>query len=484
MKVCVLQPDYSTSSVDYQHYDPPRDLAPLLPGHHVDHVFLNKLTTHRQLRHLASQGYDIFVNLCEGYLDWDVPSVDVIDALARLRLPHTGPTALLYDPSKPQMKYVAHTAGVATPAHAVIGPDDILPDAVHVLRYPLFVKPSHAGDSLGVDEASLVTAPAALSAKVAATIAEFGEALVEEYVDGREYTVLVLGAIDPARPAIALAPVEYRFPAGPHFKTYAHKTSDQHAEANRRLDDAALAAQLRDSAVRIFNAFGGSGYARLDFRVDAAGMVYFLEINFTCSVFYAAGSEGSADHILALDGMGQAGFLGHIIAEGMARHRRATAPFRMGKGVAGYGIFATRAIAEGEVVFVGEGRAQRIVTTRHAATWSDADQLAFRRYAYPLSDEVFVLWDNDPSAWAPQNHSCDANSRFEGLNVVASRAITLGEEITLDYGTFLDETAEPFTCQCGSGGCRGRIVGAEGNTLSAREGAGRSGRSQDARRDT
>jgi D-alanine-D-alanine ligase len=473
VKLCVLQPDYSKSSVDYRHYDPPRDLAPLLPEHQVDHVFLNKLTTHRQLRELKTQGYDIFVNLCEGYLDWDIPSVDVIDALTRLGLPYTGPTALLYDPSKPLMKYVAHTAGVATPAHAVVGPQDDPATATQALQYPLFVKPSHAGDSLGVDEASLVTDPSMLATKVAATVAEFGEALIEEYLDGHEFTVLVLGAIEPGNPAMALAPVEYRFPAGSRFKTYAHKTSDQHAESNHRVDDAALAEQLRDSAVRIFNAFGGVGYARLDFRMDAAGQLHFLEINFTCSVFYAAGSEGSADHILALDGMGQAGFLRHIIAEGMARHRHSTAPFRMGKAVAGYGIFATCDLADGDVVYRGEGRAQRIVTARHAATWSAADQLAFRRYAYPLSDEVFILWDNDPSAWAPQNHSCEPNTRFEGLDVVAVRGITKGEELTLDYATFMNEMGEPFECHCGSGACRGRVVGTPGNTLTAREGGRR-----------
>jgi hypothetical protein len=42
MKVCVLQPDYSTSGVDYRHYDPPRDLSALLPGHTVDHVALRR----------------------------------------------------------------------------------------------------------------------------------------------------------------------------------------------------------------------------------------------------------------------------------------------------------------------------------------------------------------------------------------------------------------------------------------------------------
>ena len=45
MKICVLQPDYAASTVDYRRYDPPRDLTSLLPGHSVAHVFINKLTT-------------------------------------------------------------------------------------------------------------------------------------------------------------------------------------------------------------------------------------------------------------------------------------------------------------------------------------------------------------------------------------------------------------------------------------------------------
>src|SRR5690606_22048735 len=84
MRICVLQPDYSTAAVDYANYDPPRDLSALMPGHVVDHVALNKLTTYRQLKELSRKGYDIFVNLCEGYLEWDVPSIDVIHALDAL----------------------------------------------------------------------------------------------------------------------------------------------------------------------------------------------------------------------------------------------------------------------------------------------------------------------------------------------------------------------------------------------------------------
>src|SRR5688572_9587906 len=133
MRVCVLQPDYSTTGVDYKNYDPPRDLAVLLPGDTVDTVFLNKLTTYRQLKELGKKGYDIFVNLCEGYLEWEVPSIDVIYTLELLNLPFTGPTTKLYDPSKELMKYLAYCEGVRTPGYALINDLKGVDDAVRQL---------------------------------------------------------------------------------------------------------------------------------------------------------------------------------------------------------------------------------------------------------------------------------------------------------------------------------------------------------------
>ena len=474
MKICVLQPDYSTSKVDYANYDPPRDLTALLPGHTVHHVALNKLTTYRQLKELSAQGYDIFVNLCEGYLEWDVPSVDVIHALDALELPYTGPTATLYDPPKVLMKYVAHTVGVRTPLHVVVTKRDAATEMARKagLRYPLFVKPAKAGDSLGVDERSLVRDDAELEAKVRATIDEFPELLVEEYVDGAEYTVLVLA--DPTSvggdKCTALAPVEYEFPEGHSFKSYALKTSEMHPDANVRVRDEAVYGRLRDAAERIFRGFNACGYARMDFRANAAGELHFLEANFTCSVFYGEGFEGSADHILRVDGLGQAGFLRHIIDEGLARHRRRRKRYVMrGNTIAGYGIVARDAIAPGEVVFRGEERSQRIVTRRHVEEhWSEAARTIFRQYAYPLSDEVYVLWDDEAAKWAPQNHSCAPNTGYLGLDVVALRDVAEGEELTLDYAELLDEESEPFECRCGAAECRGLVRGVRGNSVTTR----------------
>jgi D-alanine-D-alanine ligase len=466
LKIAVLQPDYSTSGVDYQYYDPKRDLSVIMPEATIDHIFLNKLSTYQQLKQLKEKKYDIYINLCEGYLEWKVPSIDVITSLDLLELPYTGPSANLYDPTKAIMKYLAFCESVKTPAHIVIESYDEIDALPGNLQFPLFVKPAKAGDSLGVDDASKANNLEDLKKKVQAILDEFGSALVEEYIDGREFTVLVCGNAD-GRTCTSFKPIEYIFPEGFAFKTYALKTSELHPNANISVEDKALSAQLQSIAEQVFLSFNGVGYARMDFRMNHKGEIFFLEINFTCSVFYAEGYEGSADYILMHDGVGKRGFLERIIVEGMARHQRKQKLFSIkGNSISGYGIYAKYDLPQHTLLFKGEERAQRIVTKKYVDDhWDEREKLNFRRYAYPISKDTYILWDLQPEEWSPQNHSCDANCEYQGLNVVTNRNIQKGEELTLDYAQFLDHTMEPFECQCGSAKCRGLIRGKQKNSL-------------------
>lgn len=470
LKVCVLQPDYSTSGVDYQYYDPQRNLCGLMPEAHFDHVQLNKLTTYKQLKELKKKNYDIFVNLCEGYLEWEIPSIDVIYSLELLDLPFTGPTSLLYDPAKELMKYIAYTEGINTPAYALIDEADYTGREISHLKYPLFVKPSKAGDSLGIDKNSLVYDFESLKTKVLEILPEYGPLLVEEYISGREFTVMIAANPD-GKTTRTFKPVEYIFPDGDEFKTYALKTSALHPGANTPVSDDDIEARLRSAADRIFKGFSGVGYGRLDFRMNEEGELFFLEINFTCSVFYTDGYEGSADYILKYDGFGQARFLQHIISEGIERHQRKRKVYTMkGNSIAGYGIYACENIQANQLIFKGEELPQRIVTRTFVENnWGVKEKETFRKYAYPLSKEVFLLWDYDPRGWAPQNHSCNSNTCYKGLNVTATRNIAKGEELTLDYASFLDDHMEPFNCQCGSPNCRGLITGIKDNSVTERE---------------
>lgn len=476
MNVCVLQPSYEKSELlkEYATHDPPRDLSGLIPEWSFTHVFLHKATVYHQLKDLKHDGFDIFVNLCEGHLDWDVPSIDVIHALDSLGLPYTGPAADRYETRKEMLKVVARYAGVRTPPHVMARSVADVSEAATRLRFPLFVKPGEGGDSFGIDEASRCANKRALLSKSNHLLRQYDSILIEEYLDGREFSVLVAADSKNPKTPLAFRPIEYRFPEGERFKTYDLKNAQYHPEANVSVDDPALEAELIAAARRVFLTFGASGYCRMDFRLDAEGVPSVLDANFTCSVFYAEGFYGTADYILQHDGFGTANFLRHIVNEGLARHRSLQKAYVVRTKNGGLGIDAARAITKGEVVFIGEERAQRIVTRRWVDEhWDPRDRKVFAEYAYPLSDEVYILWSDNPLEWAPQNHSCDANCHYDGLNVVALRNVRAGEELTLDYAQFCNELSAGFDCHCGAPNCRGFVTGTIGAGVEAREKARR-----------
>jgi D-alanine-D-alanine ligase len=101
---------------------------------------------------------------------------------------------------------------VKTPAHILVESEADLSSLPGNLNFPLFVKPAKAGDSLGVDNASKANNVADLTVKVKNILNEFGSALVEEYIDGREFTVLVCGNPD-GKTCTSFTPVEYIFPS-------------------------------------------------------------------------------------------------------------------------------------------------------------------------------------------------------------------------------------------------------------------------------
>lgn len=56
------------------------------------------------------------------------------------------------------------------------------------------------------------------------------------------------------------------------------------------------------------------------------------------------------------------------------------------------------------------------------------------------------------------NHSCDPNMQYDyDDNIIAKRDIKTGEELNIDYGTFIVNVDQDFVCSCGSANCRGQI---------------------------
>jgi len=118
----------------------------------------------------------------------------------------------------------------------------------------------------------------------------------------------------------------------------------------------------------------------------------------------------------------------------------------------GLGVFATRPIPRGTIVWVLDELDQRFLPQRVRALPSGYARL-LDRYAYQNARGEYVLcWDL--ARWV--NHSCDANVLSTGWEIdVAVRDIAAGEEITNDYGCLNLERS--FRCACGHASCRGRI---------------------------
>ena len=322
MRVCILTYDTSDPKNALAGDDIPADPTPYLDGHDCTTVHLEKATAVHRLQQLAREGYDLFFNLCDGAWDDASPGIEVVQALERLGVPFTGATSACYEPSREAMKRVCHAWGVAAPegvevrtrrgprARAGHAPLPALRQAPELVR------------QRGITRDSRVETPEALREQVAKMTAAYGSALVEEFVEGRELTVLVAEHPDPAEPPTAYAPIAYRFPEGETFKHYALKWVDYHGLSAAPEADAPLAEAVREGARRLFAGLGGAGYGRCDVRVDRDGVPHFLEINPNCGMYYPLTDPGSADLILMHDPAGHRGFTRQIVDAALARHAR------------------------------------------------------------------------------------------------------------------------------------------------------------------
>jgi D-alanine-D-alanine ligase len=230
------------------------------------------------VRSIDPEAIDVVFNIAEG-LRGRNREAQVPALLELLDIPYTGsdPAALCLTLDKGLAKRLAAAAGVPTPVAHVVGPHDRIPED---LRYPVILKPNAEGSSKGIERASVVTSESELaSALLAFHRRQHGLALVEEYLTGREFTVGIVGC-----PPRALTPMEIVFDeqAGPYpVYTFGHKIETETgvsfacpADIDTELDEA-----LRTTALEVFDALGCRDVARIDLRLDDAGVPNFIECN-------------------------------------------------------------------------------------------------------------------------------------------------------------------------------------------------------------
>jgi D-alanine-D-alanine ligase len=243
----------------------------------------------RLIAGLSRRKPDLIFNLMEMFGDnvfGDIPVTGLLELLA-LRYTGSGPGELYLSQDKGLTKKLLAFEDILYPRYAIFSRQASFETGGN-LRMPLFVKPLRSDASLGIGGKSLVHDAEALMERVAAIHKELEDsALAEEYIDGREFYVGVLGNAQPK----ALPPIEVDFTG---FPEGVPKVMDSKAKWDKRskeykgtrsvvatLPDE-LRARLQKVAVDAYRALRVKDYGRVDLRLTDTGDIYVLEVNASC----------------------------------------------------------------------------------------------------------------------------------------------------------------------------------------------------------
>jgi D-alanine-D-alanine ligase len=242
--------------------------------------------TQKSLLGLGKADCDLVFNLVESFADDDTADFKIAAFLELLgkKYTGTGTHGLLLAQDKAVAKKIFAFHGIHTPTFAKSFRGRL--DFSHDLQFPVIVKPAREDGSIGIEFSAVVSSIRELMERMDWLHANFNSpVLIEEYIDGREMYVGVIGNDNPealpvveldlsklpdGTPKIAAAEVKW----GKGTKAYRDTKS---AIATDVPDE--ITATLQQTAVAAFQALELRDYGRVDMRLQADGTVHVIEVN-------------------------------------------------------------------------------------------------------------------------------------------------------------------------------------------------------------
>jgi D-alanine-D-alanine ligase len=260
-----------------------------------------------EIRDHKTSKVPIVINLCDGDEVNDIPGVSVIHTLEKYNLIYTGSNDYFYNitTSKIPMKEAFDAYRVPTPPWKVVDGNPDIPALFAELGDTLIVKPAVSAGSLGLSIKNVVNGESEFKAILSdmqngyhGWKLDSGGIFVEQFIPGREFTILLVGSSTQPGSIQFYPPVERVFheslPDKEQFlsfdrlwETYDAETpfADNGSLYNYKDVDADLIPELEKISLQAFHAVGGMGYGRLDVRMDkVTGKFYVLEINAQCGL--------------------------------------------------------------------------------------------------------------------------------------------------------------------------------------------------------
>ncbi len=279
---------------------------------------------HPMVGKIMRSGADLIFNLCEEMHGQTGLEMNVAALLELLRIPFTGSSALILGLSqdKGKTKSILGHYGIPTPRYVVWPPGERV--TTSRLRKPLLVKPLREDASLGIGNDAIARNPSSLPAKVSKIHRLHRQpALVEEYIDGRELNVSILGNEAPR--VLPISEIDFStLPKGlPKICGYEAKWVENSPQFHHTIPlcpaplSGRLEKRVREVALQAYRAMECRDYGRVDIRLSSDETPYVLEINANPDISPDAGMPRSAKAA----GLTYSQLIGQIVKLAWARTR-------------------------------------------------------------------------------------------------------------------------------------------------------------------
>jgi D-alanine-D-alanine ligase len=240
----------------------------------------------RSLTALARANVDLIFNLTESYAGDDTKDIHLAAYLDLLGVPYTGsgPAGLHLAQDKTVAKRLFAFHGIRTPRFAAVYRGRL--EWSHDVQFPVIVKPKREDGSIGIEFNAVVGSIKELMERIDALHADLDSpVLIEEYIEGRELYVAVLGNHPPqalpivelnlsdlpeGTPRIAGTEVKWERGTAAYKRTKLRLPEDLTEEK---------VTEIQETAVRACRALEVRDYARVDMRLMADGTCHTLEVN-------------------------------------------------------------------------------------------------------------------------------------------------------------------------------------------------------------
>jgi len=257
----------------------------------------------RLIQFVEEKQPDLIFNLCESVGDESTHEMYVAGIYELMGVPYTGAGAFALGlcQHKVRTKQILSFHKIRIPRFVLFRNASEVNGEELELRYPVIIKPLHEDASVGIDNASIVENINAVRKRVRLILENYDQpALVEEYIDGRELNVAIMGNRRPIIFPISEIDFSGLPPGYPRIVTYNAKWVEGTHEYKGTVGvcPAPLTPEIereaKEIALKVYRIMGCRDYARVDMRLDKNNHLYVIEVNPNPDISDDAGFARSA----------------------------------------------------------------------------------------------------------------------------------------------------------------------------------------------